>query len=896
MRNASSSILLASLFLVLQAHGQGPPPPPPLQPLNPPPAPAGNPITTAKVNLGKTLFWDEQLSSTRTVSCGTCHQPVTGGADPRSQIGSAGSTHPGPDGVAGTGDDITGSPGVIANNLDGTYSLDDFFGMTAQVTGRYAPSAINAGFSNSLFWDGRATSEFRDPVTGNVVLAAGAALESQAAGPPNSPVEMAHQNRDWNAVANRIAGVKPLAVATSIPTALETWINNRNYSDLFLEAYGDSAVTPARIIMAIATYERILVSNQAPFDDFIAGNNQALTQAEMRGLGVFNGQGRCNRCHGGNRLTDDRFHYIGVRPQNDDLGRFTVTGNNQDRGRFKTPSLRNVALRGEFMHNGRLATLQEVVAFYNRGGDFDAPNKNGNIIPLNLSPGQRADLVAFLSRPLTDPRVAAETGPFDRPTMFAGSTSQPTLSGSGIAGSGNTIPTMVAIEPSLAGSPSFTVGVTGALGGALGVLAIDTESLPSGQGIPTAGSVLMHFPLTLSQGSDGTGFGSVSVPLPPGLSSSNLQARWYITDPSATGGVSETQLAEFAVFGSSAGLLSAPGNPVAVATSSTQVVLNWDAVTGATVYQLFRGPTNSMEDSHLIGTTSTTQFEDNGYDGNASNRYWIVAVGENEAVNTSAVPVSAPDITIEGPASTILTSGSSSLQFEVSGAGFTQVVSLTIRNDGDADLNNLAGSLSGAQSGSFSLGLIGQTSLTPGQSTSVTLAFTPATTGTHQASLLIESNDPDEGSFTISLSGSVMTATAMETWAQAHGLSGDAALPLSDDDGDTVSLVEEYAYNLDPTSKDNHQLIPGTGTSGLPAIRLIDDCLQIQFIRRRSDNTISYTPQFGSGLNEDDFSSSTAIETVEVIDGDYERVTIEDTVTTSTVTFRFGRMQISMQP
>ncbi|MCB1061705.1 MAG: hypothetical protein KDN20_02150 [Verrucomicrobiae bacterium] len=88
----------------------------------------------AKTNLGKVLFWDEQLSSSRTISYGTCHHPVTGGADPRSTIGDAISTNPGPDGISGTSDHITGSPGVILNWGDGLYDLDDYFGMTRQVT------------------------------------------------------------------------------------------------------------------------------------------------------------------------------------------------------------------------------------------------------------------------------------------------------------------------------------------------------------------------------------------------------------------------------------------------------------------------------------------------------------------------------------------------------------------------------------------------------------------------------------------------------------------------------------------------------------------------------------------------------------------------------------------
>ena len=239
----SSLLFVGACLCVGQlTFGQGPPPLTPL--VSPAPAPVGNPVTTAKTNLGKVLFWDEQLSSTRTISCGTCHQPVTGGSDPRTILGDLAATHPGADWIIATADDVTGSPGVILNNADGTYSLDSFFGLNRQVTGRYAPSAINAGFSNLLFWDGRAGPTFRDPVTNAVVLANGAALESQAAGPPTSSAEMAHQNHDWTEIATRVEGSKPLAVAASIPAALTTWINDRNFPALFAEAFGDASVTP----------------------------------------------------------------------------------------------------------------------------------------------------------------------------------------------------------------------------------------------------------------------------------------------------------------------------------------------------------------------------------------------------------------------------------------------------------------------------------------------------------------------------------------------------------------------------------------------------------------------------------------------------------------------------
>ena len=215
-----------------------------------------------KVNLGKVLFWDEQLSSTRTVACGTCHGPEAGGADLRAGF----AVNPGPDGTFGTPDDINGSPGVPLSLADGTYIKASHFGLDTQVTGRTAPSAINAAFNQEQFWDGRVNSTFKDPLTGAVLLPTGGSLEGQASGPPTGDSEMAHQGRTWTDCANRIAAVEPLAMATNIPAALDAWIGTKSYQDLFTLVYGDPSVTPARIIMAIATYERTLISDQTPFD------------------------------------------------------------------------------------------------------------------------------------------------------------------------------------------------------------------------------------------------------------------------------------------------------------------------------------------------------------------------------------------------------------------------------------------------------------------------------------------------------------------------------------------------------------------------------------------------------------------------------------------------------
>ena len=523
---------LLALVSVASAAPQGAPPPPP-----PPP---GNPITANKALLGKALFWDEQLSATRTVACATCHIPTAGGSDPRS--GAPGSLHPGPDGTFGTPDDIVGSPGVPRSEADGSYSLSDLFGLRPQVTGRKAPTMINAAYSPGVqFWDGRADGSFEDPVSGAVLLPLGAALESQAAGPPTSDVEMGHLGADWPGVVARIQGSTPLALAQDLPGPLAAFVAGRDYPALFNDAFGSPAVTAARVCMAIATYERTLIGADAPFDDFIGpgGNPGALTPQEAQGFQVFTGPGRCVTCHSGAIFSDNQFHYTGVRPQNEDLGRFDVTGNPQDRGRMKTPTLRNVELRGPFFHNGRFDTLEEVVAFYNRGGDFDAPNKAPQVQPLGLNGQQRAALVAFLRRPLTDVRVRDGLPPFDGPTLYSDSGRVPLLYGGQTEGSGDIAPELVALEPPLVGNPSLTIGIEHGMGGQPAVFAMDLT--PDFIGTTVFGTQ-MHIGLTSSLSivrvpalegvGAGNGWGSVTLEVPdePAMIGTSSYGQFFVLD------------------------------------------------------------------------------------------------------------------------------------------------------------------------------------------------------------------------------------------------------------------------------------------------------------------------------------------------------------------------------
>jgi cytochrome c peroxidase len=521
-------------------------PGPPFPPLQPPPSPVGNQVTAAKAYLGKTLFWDEQLSSTKTVSCGTCHRPAKGGSDPRT---SELTRNPGFDGTFATPDDIFGSPGVPVNYDDGNYGWSSIFGMGLQVTGRKSPSYLNAGYSDlGLFWDGRATDEFRDPVTNAILLASNASLESQAAGPPISAAEMGHTGRDWPQVAARVAASRPLVLAHDIPAGLSAWIDGRSYAELFEEAFGTPDITPARIAMAIGTHERTLFSDRTPLDRYSAGIG-GLTMQEELGRDLFLAAS-CDFCHGGALLSDQAFHNIGVRPQIEDLGRGAITGHAADDARFKTPNLRNLELRGPFMHNGRFATVEDVVEFYNRGGDFDAPNKDSRVRPLNLMPGQRAALTAFLKRPLTDDRVKFELPPFDRPKLYTESNHVPVVSGTGRAGSGGITPNPIAIEPPLVGNTSFTVAVSNALGAASAVVVIDSADPGVGASIPASGS-FARVNVNLAGSGAGTGYGSANLSIPnnPALVGQTFYGRWYVPDPQAVNGFSVSRLFQFTIFG-----------------------------------------------------------------------------------------------------------------------------------------------------------------------------------------------------------------------------------------------------------------------------------------------------------------------------------------------------------
>lgn len=516
--------------------------PPPLQ--VPPQIPVGNPLTPAKIALGKALFWDEQLSLTGTVACGTCHRPQSSGTDPRSSLSGA-ALHPGPDAVFGSADDIRASPGVPAHDAAGNYLPDVWFGLGPRVGPRKATSVVNAAYAPFLFWDGRAGSQFVDPDTQQVLLGNFAALETQALAPLLNTSEMGHQGISLSGLATRLESVRPLALALDLPSALRDWIAARSYPELFAEAFGDATITPVRLAMALASYQRTLIADAAPIDSGAA----ALTAQQLSGAEVFR-TSDCGFCHSGPLFTDFRFHYIGVRPVNEDLGRFVHSGEPGHRGAMLTPGLRGVAQRAPYMHNGGLATLEEVVEFYNRGGDFSAPNKAGQVRPRNWTATQKANLLAFLRDALSDPRVAAEQAPFDRPTLYSESARVPQLLGSGIAGSAGVVPQILALEPPLLGNSNFTMVVSQALAGAAAQLVV-SHSDPGLLPVPQGSYAQLSQPLSAS------GDASFQLQLTEGTVQPGqvLWARVYVEDAAARDGYAISRAVRFAMFGEVVDLL-----------------------------------------------------------------------------------------------------------------------------------------------------------------------------------------------------------------------------------------------------------------------------------------------------------------------------------------------------
>lgn len=291
-------------------------------------APATNIQSDEKRDLGRLLFFDPILSGTKNVSCATCHHPNLAFADGiRLSIG-----------VNGIGLGAERRNGVRIN--------------------RNAPTIINTAFNGigqnanynpdqaPMFWDSRAQS-----------------LEEQALLPMLNSEEMRGPNIPEDQIMDSL---------------LMRLNNIAEYQNLFNQAFGTTEINQSRLLAALSAYERSIIANNSPFDQFMRGNESALSEQEQEGMRDFVEVG-CADCHGGPMLSDFELHVLGV----PDVNGLTDRGaGNFD---FRTPSLRNIALTGPYMHNGEMNSLREVLEFYN---DISG-NRANNTINDNLN---RSDL------------------------------------------------------------------------------------------------------------------------------------------------------------------------------------------------------------------------------------------------------------------------------------------------------------------------------------------------------------------------------------------------------------------------------------------------------------------------------------------------------------------------
>ena len=415
-------------------------------------APPQNPTTPARAVLGKLLFWDEQLSSSGRVACGTCHRPEAGGGDPRR------ARHPGPDGLLMTPDDRFGSPGIERRDASGSYQPHPAFGFGTQVTGRAAPALHMAPYFQKIAWDGGSGSALADPVSGTLVIPTGAALESQALRAFASTVEMGREGRTWAEIVQRVQQVRPLALARDLPPDVASALAaSPTYPQLFLVAFGDAAISPSRIAMALAAYQRTTVPGATPWDAFMNGDPLAMTANQVAGWDVFRNAGQCSGCHTPGLFTDQRFRGLGLVPVADDPGRAGITGRSADGGLFKVPSLRNVGLKSTFMHNGRFSNLTQVIGFYRNGGGTSGP-RDPSLQTLSLDPVTTAALLDFVGNALVDPRARNRLPPFDRPTLL--SENEPVGGNEyGMPTAANGVaPRLLAAVPAYLGNGEFVVG------------------------------------------------------------------------------------------------------------------------------------------------------------------------------------------------------------------------------------------------------------------------------------------------------------------------------------------------------------------------------------------------------------------------------------------------------
>lgn len=263
--------------------------------------------------------------------------------------------------------------------LNWTDGKEKSIGHEGTVNKRNSPTIQNTWFYDKLFWDGRSNS-----------------LEDQAFAPINSESEMHHEMPELVGQLRKIKG----------------------YAVLFQKAFGSPAINPHNLTEAIATFERTIVSNKSRFDYFLEGKRSALSNNELRGLHLFRTKARCMNCHNGPLFTDNQFHNNGFHYYENgfmdslkfDKGLYNVSHNMSDFGKFKTPSLRDVALTGPWMHNGMMKNIKDVIGHYNKGADGNgSSDKLVKLLYLNTK--EQVDLESFLKA------ISAPPVEFQKPVL-----------------------------------------------------------------------------------------------------------------------------------------------------------------------------------------------------------------------------------------------------------------------------------------------------------------------------------------------------------------------------------------------------------------------------------------------------------------------------------------------
>jgi cytochrome c peroxidase len=345
-----------------------------------------DPRLPARVELGRLLFFDPILSGEKDVACATCHHPAFGFADGRQFSAGASGVGLGPARVV-SASAVTGAP--------------------IGLTGRNSPTVLNAAFNADAdgrpshlglqFWDGRAVG-----------------LEAQARGPLAIRSEMA-----GDAYAGDVAEDSVVARIRAIAAYVQRF--NAAFPAEAAQHPGAEVVTIETYASAVAAYERELVTRESPFDRYARGDDDALTAQQKLGLELFFTKGKCANCHGGPMFSDFAYRVVGV-PQaggggsviaGDDVGREEHTASAADRYRFRTPTLRNVELTAPYMHDGVFATLEDVVRFYDDGGQPRHVGITDEMLdplirdPLGLTDDEVDAIVQFMEA-LTDPGVGID--------------------------------------------------------------------------------------------------------------------------------------------------------------------------------------------------------------------------------------------------------------------------------------------------------------------------------------------------------------------------------------------------------------------------------------------------------------------------------------------------------